>query len=111
MLKNRKNRHDFLSDIAGVPIEKKKLIPLMWFLVLTWFLVGFGPFATIGNNIFSNPNDPISWAPFGLPSLWVWQFVFLIFGIFVMWFLAFYMELSKPIPPDKVERLSKKYFK
>jgi len=111
ILKERKKRHDFLSDIAGIPVEKKKLIPLTWFLVLIWFLVGFGPFATIGNNIFSNPNDPISWAPFGLPSLWVWQFGFLVFGIFVMWFLAFYMELSEPIPPEKVERLSKKYFK
>ena len=59
----------------------------------------------------NNPNDPISWAPFGLPSLWVWQFGFLAFGIFVMWFLAFYMELSEPIPPGEVERVSKKYFK
>jgi len=107
----RKNRHAFLSEIAGVSKEKKKLIPLSWILVLIWFLFGFGPFATIGNSIFSNPNDPVSWGPFGLPSLWVWQLVFLLFGIFVMWFLAFYMGFSKPIAPDNVERLSKKYFK
>ena len=107
----RKNRHAFLAEIAGVSKEKKKLIPLAWLLVLIWFLFGFGPFATIGNSIFSNPNDPVSWGPFGLPSLWVWQLVFLLFGIFVMWFLAFYMGFSKPIAPDNVERLSKKYFK
>jgi len=107
----RKNRHAFLAEIAGVSKDKKKLIPLAWLLVLIWFLFGFGPFATIGNSIFSNPNDPISWGPFGLPSLWVWQLVFLLFGIFVMWFLAFYMGFSKPIAPDNVERLSKKYFK
>ena len=107
----RKKRHAFLSEIAGVSKEKKKLIPLAWLLVLIWFLFGFGPFATIGNSIFSNPNDPVSWAPFGLPSLWVWQLVFLLFGIFVMWFLAFYMGFSKPIAPDNVETLSKKYFK
>ena len=84
---------------------------MAWLLVLIWFLFGFGPFATIGNSIFSNPNDPVSWGPFGLPSLWVWQLVFLLFGIFVMWFLAFYMGFSKPIDPDNVETLSKKYFK
>ena len=107
----QKNRHAFLSDIAGVSAEKKKLIPLTWLLVIIWFLFGFGPFAMIGNSIFSNPNDPISWGPFGLPSLWAWQLVFLLFGIFVMWFLAFYMGFSKPIDPNNVERLSKKYFK
>jgi len=65
----------------------------------------------IGNNIFSDPNNPSLWGPFGLPSLWVWQLVFLFFGIFVMWFLAFYMEFSKPIDSNIVEKLSKKYFK
>jgi len=107
----RKNRHAFLSDIAGISDEKKKFIPVACLLVIIWFLFGFGPFAMIGNNIFSNPNDPVSWGPFGLPSLWVWQLVFLLFGIFVMWFLAFYMGFSKPIDPNNVERLSKKYFK
>ena len=107
----RKNRHAFLSDIAGISDEKKKFIPIAWLLVIIWFLFGLGPFAMIGNNIFSNPNDPVSWGPFGLPSLWVWQLVFLFFGIFVMWFLAFYMGFSKPIDPNNVERLSKKYFK
>ena len=107
----RRKRHGFLSDIAGIPNEKKKLIPLAWALVFIWFLFGFGPFATIGNSFFSNPNNPMTWAPFGLPSLWVWQLCFLIFGIFVMWFLAFHMEFSKPISPENVEKLSKKHFK
>lgn len=110
-INNRKKRHDFLSEIAGIPNKKKKFIPLAWVLVFIWFTFGFGPFAMIGNNIFSNPNNPSSWGPVGLPSLWVWQLVFLFFGIFVMWFLAFYMEFSKPIDPNTVEKLSKKYFK
>jgi len=111
IITERKKRHAFLSEIAGVPNEKKKLIPIAYILVLIWFLFGFGPFATIGNSFFSNPNNPLTWAPFGLPSLWVWQLCFLIFGIFVMWFLAFHMEFSKPISPDKVEKISKKHFK
>ena len=69
-----------------------------------WFLVGFGPFATIGNDLFSNPNTPSLWVPFGLPSIWVWQLMFLVYGIFVMWFLAFHMGMSEPIDPEKVKR-------
>ncbi len=110
-INDRKKRHEFLSEIAGIPNEKKKFIPLAWVLVFIWFTFGFGPFAMIGNNIFSDPNNPSLWGPFGLPSLWVWQLVFLFFGIFVMWFLAFYMEFSKPIDSNIVEKLSKKYFK
>ena len=106
----RRKRHEYLREIAGVPDDKKKWIPVAWGLTLFWFLVGFGPFAIVGNTIFSNPNDPLTWAPLGLPSLWVWQFCFLAFGIFVMWFLAFYMGLSQPVSPERVESLARKYF-
>ncbi len=96
-------RHEFLQSITGMTAERKKKVKLAWALTLIWFLVGFGPFATIGNDIFSDPNSPSLWAPFGLPSLWVWQLVFLGFGIFVMWFLAFHMGLSDPIDPEQVQ--------
>ena len=100
--------HELLSTVAGPNFYQKKNIGLAWVLTLIWFLVGFGPFATIGNSIFSDPNAPSLWAPFGLPSLWIWQIIFLCYGIFVMWFLAFYMGMSDPIDPKKVETLSKK---
>ena len=106
----RRKRHQYLREIAGVPDDKKKWIPVAWGLTLFWFLVGFGPFAILGNTLFSNPNDPLTWAPLGLPSLWVWQFCFLAFGIFVMWFLAFYMGLSQPVSPERVESLAREYF-
>jgi len=106
----RRKRHEYLREIAGVPDDKKKWIPVAWGLTLFWFLIGFGPFAIVGNTLFSNPNDPLTWAPLGLPSLWVWQFCFLAFGIFVMWFLAFYMGLSQPVSPERVESLARKYF-
>ena len=38
-------------------------------------------------------------------------FVFLFFGIFVMWFLAFYMGFSQPISSKKLEQTFKNYFK
>ena len=100
----KEKKHQLLQAITGLNTERKKKVKLAWALTLFWFLVGFGPFATIGNDLFSNPNSPSLWAPFGLPSLWVWQLVFLGYGIFVMWFLAFHMGMSEPIDPEKVKR-------
>ena len=108
---DKEKRHAFLSEVAGVPESKKKLVPLAYCLVIFWFLVGFGPFAMIGNTLFSDPNIPATWAPFNLPSIWIWQLVFLFFGIFVMWFLAFYMGFSQPISSKKLESTFNNYFK
>jgi hypothetical protein len=102
-------KHKLLQSITGMTPKRKKRIKLAWGLTLVWFLVGFGPFATIGNAFFSDPNSPALWTPFGLPSLWVWQLMFLGYGIFVMWFLAFHMGFSEPIDPNKVEKLSKEF--
>jgi len=101
-------KHQLLQSITGMSSARKNKVKLAWGLTLVWFLVGFGPFATIGNDVFSDPNSPALWAPFGLPSLWIWQLLFLGFGIFVMWFLAFYMGMSAPIDPKRVEAFSKK---
>ena len=106
----REKRHAFLQAVSGLTPELKKKVSLAWGLTLIWFLVGFGPFATIGNTLFSNPSNPETWAPFGLPSLWVWQLLFLVYGIFVMWFLAFQMGLSKPVKPEEVERIHHQHF-
>ena len=106
--KDNKNRvHKLLSTVAGMNFYQKEKVRLAWVLTLVWFLVGFGPFATVGNSLFSDPNSPSLWAPFGLPSLWIWQVLFLFYGIFVMWFLAFHLGMSKPIDPDRVDRVAK----
>ena len=100
---NKAKKHQLLQAVSGMNSARKKKIKLAWILTSIWFLVGFGPFATIGNTIFSDPNSPALWAPFALPSIWVWQIMFLGYGIFVMWFLAFHMGMSEPIDPKKVE--------
>ncbi len=105
--KNKAKKHQLLQAVSGMNSARKKKIRLAWILTLFWFLVGFGPFATIGNTLFSDPNTPALWAPFALPSLWVWQIIFLGYGIFVMWFLAFHMGMSEPIDPKKVENFLK----
>ena len=107
---DKEKRHAFLSEVAGVPESKKKLVPLAYGLVIFWFLFGFGPFAMIGNTLFSDPNTPATWAPFNLPSIWIWQLVFLFFGIFVMWFLAFIMGFSQPISSKKLEDIFNNHY-
>ena len=107
--KDRKlEKHRFLNAVSGMTQDRKKKIGLAWGLTAVWFLVGFGPFATIGNTLFSDPAEPITWAPFGLPSLWIWQLLFLVYGIFVMWFLAFYMGLSEPIDIERIKKYAPK---
>jgi len=109
-LEGRTKKHALLKELASVPEDKQKFKPLALILTLFWFIVGFGPFAVVGNTLFSNPDLPETWKPFGLPSLWVWQLVMLVFGIFVMWFLAFFLGLSKPISPEKVTETYEKHY-
>jgi solute:Na+ symporter, SSS family len=101
-------KHAFLKEVAGANEARRKKIPLAIALTAIWFLFGFGPFATIGNNIFGDANLPETWL-FGMPSIWIWQLVFLCYGVFVMWFLAFHMGLSEPVPPEKVEEAAPRY--
>ena len=99
----KESHHRFVQAVSGISKERRRHVPLAWLLTVVWFLVGFGPFAVVGNTLFGDPSVPATWGPFGLPSLWVWQLLMLVFGIFVMWYLAFYVGLSRPVPPEKVE--------
>ena len=95
--------HGFLREHAGLPESKRHLIPRAWAIALVWFLFAIGPGAVVGNTIFGAPNDPASWM-FGIPSIWAWQIVWWALGVFMMWFLAYKMELST-VPSREVEAL------
>lgn len=95
--------HSFLREHAGLPESKRHLIPRAWALTLIWFLFGIGPGAVIGNTIFGSPLDPTTWT-FGIPSIWAWQILWWVIGVFMMWFLAYKMELST-VPSREVEAL------
>lgn len=95
--------HSFLRGHASVPAAKKKLVPTAWIIVLVWFFFGIGPGAVIGNTIFGNPNDPSTWL-FGMPSIWLWQLLWWALGVFMMWFLAYKMEMST-VPEREIEVL------
>jgi Na+/proline symporter len=90
----RAGYHKFLADHAGVPAEKAHLKTTGWVITIVWLLFAIGPFATIGNNfLFWNAADPSGW-PFGMPPLWLWQIVWWLIGVYMMYFLAYKLEFS-----------------
>ena len=91
--------HNFLKEYAGLPSEKRNLIPIAWIITLLWFFFGIGPGAVIGNWIFGDPTNPDTWI-FGIPSIWAWQILFWVIGVYMMWMLAYKMEFSTPSKKD-----------
>ena len=87
--------HSFLRDHASLTAEKRRLIPTAVIITLLWFFFGIGPGAVIGNWIFGSPLDPNTWV-FGIPSIWAWQILFWLIGVYMMWMLAYKMEMSTP---------------
>jgi len=102
-LAHRMKFHDFLKEHAGLPEEKKRLVPFAIIGVLVWFFFAQGPGIIVGNTIFGNPTDSSSWL-FGMPSIWLWQIIWWALGVAMMWFLAYKMEMST-IPSKEVESL------
>jgi Na+/proline symporter len=102
-LAHRMKYHDFLKEHAGIPAEKKKLVPMAWIIVLVWFFFAQGPGAVVGNTIFGNPNDAATWV-FGMPSIWVWQVIWWALGVGMMWFLAYKLQMST-IPDTEISAL------
>lgn len=103
-MKHKMKFHNFLSEHAGLSAEKKKLIPTAWIITLVWFFFGIGPGAVIGNTIFGDPNGGVDAWTFGMPSIWAWQILWWALGVFMMWFLAYKMEMST-VPKKEVKAL------
>ncbi len=102
-LEHKMKYHNFLAEHASLPESKRGMIPLAWIITLVWFFFGIGPGAVIGNEIFGNPNDAATWM-FGMPSIWAWQILWWVLGVFMMWFLAYKMQLST-LQETKIEVL------
>ena len=109
-MKHKMKFHNFLKDHAGLSAEKRKLIPTAWIITLVWFFFGIGPGAVIGNTIFGDPNGGVEAWTFGMPSIWAWQILWWALGVFMMWFLAYKMEMST-VPKKEVKALVEEYRK
>jgi Na+/proline symporter len=88
--------HAFIKQHAGLPEEKKPLVKWGWIITLVWFFFAIGPGCVIGNTIFGSPETPASWLN-GMPSIWIWQIIWWILGIGMMWFLAYKLQMSTNI--------------
>lgn len=103
-LAHRMKFHSFLKEHASLPESKKGLIPVAWVITIGWLIFGIGPGAVIGNTIFGAPDAGRDGWTFGIPSIWAWQILFWLLGVFMMWFLAYKMEMST-VPKTEVEAL------
>lgn len=103
-MRHKMKFHTFLNDHAGLPEEKRRLIPAAWIITLIWFFFGIGPGCVIGNWIFGDPNGGVAAWTFGIPSIWAWQILWWALGVFMMWFLAYKMEMST-VPRREIEAL------
>jgi hypothetical protein len=103
-IKTRMAFHRFLRKYDQLPEHKKAWKPFAWIFVLTWFIFAVGPGAVMGNDFFGNPNDPSSWWFFSAIPIWAWQAVWWILGVIMMWFLAYYLEMST-MSDEKIEAL------
>ncbi len=102
----RERLHDAMFAATGMTVGGRGLF---WALMLLWSFLAYGPGAVLGNTFFSHPIfSPIE-ATLGIPSLWVWQILFWLMGVVLVWWLAYrvgygrmsedgikVIELSKP---------------
>lgn len=91
--------HNFIRKHASLPQEQRHLIKWGWIVTITWYIFAIGPGCVIGNTIFGDPMKPASWF-LGMPSIWIWQIVFWLLGIWMMWFLAYKLKMSTDITMD-----------
>ena len=65
-----------------------------WSLTLIWAFLAMGPGAILGNSFFSQPIFSQGDAALGLPSLWVWQILFWLLGVPLVWWIAHRAKLG-----------------
>ncbi len=97
--------HNFLKEHAALTPNKRRLIPLAWAMTLIWVFFAIGPGVVMGNDAFGAPNAGLANWTFGIPSIWAWQILFWLLGVGLLWFLAYYMEMST-MPQQEIEALS-----
>jgi SSS family solute:Na+ symporter len=65
-----------------------------WSLSLLWAFLAIGPGAILGNTFFSQPVFTSGEARLGIPSLWVWQMLFWLIGVLLVWWIAYRCRLG-----------------
>ncbi len=91
---NAYNIHNFVRIYMKPRYNSWTLRPVAWSAVLAWVFFAIGPGAVLGNFAFGKHTDGYNAWIFGLPSVWAWTILFWVLGVFLIWFLAYKMELT-----------------
>ena len=78
----------------GIHPSRKKLKSLAYVFFLIWAFFSIGPGLIFGNSIFGNADQSYDKWVMGVPSLWAYQIIWWVVGVFLIWFLANKMDLS-----------------
>ncbi len=94
---HKRKFHDFIEENKNYSLTRRSLKPSALIILIAWLFFALGPGVIMGNELFGKPVNVESWS-FGMPSIWVWQIVFWILGVLLIWFLAIKMEMSTSPP-------------
>jgi solute:Na+ symporter, SSS family len=91
---HREILHQGFRDALPGETRGSELGTAKWSLTLIWSFLALGPGAVLGNSFFSKPIFTDGEATLGVPSLWVWQIVFWLLGVLLVWWLAYRARMS-----------------
>ncbi len=91
---HRDRLHDIFARDHKIDFGGRSAQSAKWSLTLIWAFLAIGPGAVLGNNFFSKPIFSGIDVQLGIPSLWVWQILFWVIGVFLVWWLAYRTQLS-----------------
>lgn len=86
---HRDRLHDEFAANWSTDFGSKSAGTATWSLMLIWAFLALGPGAILGNTFFSQPIFAGGEAALGVPSLWVWQILFWLLGVPLVWWLAY----------------------
>jgi Na+/proline symporter len=85
----RQRLHDEFRRQDPVDLGGRAAREAKWSLTLIWVFLALGPGAVLGNRFFSRPIFAGGEVKLGVPSLFVWQMVFWLIGVLIVWWLAY----------------------
>jgi solute:Na+ symporter, SSS family len=91
---HRQRLHDEFKASHRVEFGGRATRTAKWSLTLIWAFLALGPGAILGNTFFSHPIFTGGDVTLGLPSLLVWQILFWLIGVLIVWWLAYHDRMS-----------------
>ena len=82
-------RSRFHRAMKAHPPASAKRSGVLWGLAILWGFLAYGPGAVLGNFFFSDPIFTDLKSVMGVPSLWVWQMLFWLFGVVLVWWVSY----------------------